>query len=121
MSYITKYTISPRLPSATHQLLLLEDPHQMPIPGAARRMPRQISKNMSFVLSYCFFCFCHLCYPISAGLKTISRKDAHLMYSRYLRVSIHMLMIYCPLPHLISVRAGWGYHCCVLVWLLAFC
>ena len=30
-----------------------------------------------------------------------------------------MFNIYCPLPHPISVRTGWGYHCCVLVWLLA--
>jgi transposase InsO family protein len=29
-------------------------------------------------------------------------------------------MFYCPLPHPISVRKGWGYHCRVLVWLLAF-
>ena len=32
-----------------------------------------------------FFLFCHLCYPISAELKTISREDAHLMYPRYPR------------------------------------
>ena len=65
-----------------------------------------------------FFLFCHLCYSISAELKTISREDAHLMYPRYPRV-FSFVMIYCPLPHPISVRTGWGYHCCVLVWLLA--
>ena len=30
------------------------------------------------------------------------------------------VIIYCPLPHPISVRTGWGYHCRVLVRLLAF-
>ena len=55
-----------------------------------------------------FFLFCHLCYSISAELKTISREDAHLMYPRYLRVFSFFVMIYCPLPHPISVRTGWG-------------
>jgi len=36
------------------------------------------------------FLFCHLCYPISAELKTISREDAHLMYPRYPRVFSYM-------------------------------
>ena len=66
-----------------------------------------------------FFCYCHFCYSISAELKTISREDAHLMYPRYLRV-FSFVMIYCPLPHPISVRTGWGYHCRVVVRLLAF-
>ena len=48
--------------------------------------PKFSPKNMSFVLSYCLFLFCRLCYPISAELKTISREDAHLMYPRYPRV-----------------------------------
>ena len=97
-------------------------PARCAIPGAARRTPRQTSKNMPFVLSYCFFLFCYLCYSISAELKTISREDAHLMYLRYLRVFFLSVMIYCSIPHPISVRTGWGYHCSVLVRLLAlFC
>ena len=73
---------------------------------------------------------CHLCYHIVfcvlpfvlsdiPGPRPISREDAHLMYPRYLRVFL-FVMIYCPLPRPISVRTGWGYHCRVLVRLLAF-
>jgi len=54
-----------------------------------------------------FFLFCHLCYPISAELKTISREDAHLMYPRYPRVFLicHDLL---PTPPPISMRKAGG-------------
>ena len=45
-----------------------------------------------------FFLFCHLCYPISAELKTISREDAHLMYPRYPRVFLYMFNDLLPTP-----------------------
>jgi hypothetical protein len=73
-------------------------PTRCAIPGAARRTPSQTSKTMLFVLSYCFLLFCHLCYPISAELKTISREDAHLMYPRYLRVFLYMFNDLLPTP-----------------------
>ena len=116
---ITHYTTSaglrpPRTIAATGGLSPPDAPYQER-PGG-----RNI-QDYVICVSYCFFLLCHLCYSISAGLKTISREDAHLVYPRYPRVFLYMPMIYCPLPHPISVRAGWGYHCCVLVWLLAFC
>ena len=73
-------------------------PTRCAIPGAARRTPSQTSKTMLFVLSYCFLLFCHLCYSISAELKTISREDAHLMYPRYLRVFLYMFNDLLPTP-----------------------
>ena len=117
--YVTMIPISGKRPPCTHSRDW-RTPARCAIPGAARRTPRQTSKNMPFVLSYCFFLFCHLCHSISAGLKTISHEDAHLMYPRYSRVFLIVCQIYCPLPHPISVRTGWGYHCRVLVRLLAF-
>ena len=38
------------------------EPPPMRIPGAARRTLHQLTKTMNYVLLYCFFCFCHLCY-----------------------------------------------------------
>ena len=73
-------------------------PTRCATPGAARRTPHQTSKTMSFVLSYCFFLLCHLCYSISAELKTISREDAHLMYPRYPRVFLYMFNDLLPTP-----------------------
>ena len=46
-----------------------------------------------------------------------SREDAHPIYPRYPRVFL-CVMIYCPLPTNLCEK-GWGYHCRVLVWLLA--
>jgi hypothetical protein len=57
-----------------------------------------LSKTMNFVLLYCFFLFCHLCYSISTIRRPISREDAHRMYPRYPRVFLYVI-IYCPLPH----------------------
>ena len=69
-----------------------------------------------------FFLFCHFCYSISAELKTISCEDAHPMYPRYLRVFLYMIndLLSTPPPNLCENGLG-GYHCRVLVRLLAFC
>ena len=95
--YVTMFPISgKRLPcNHSHDW---RTPARCAIPGAARRTPRQTSKTMPFVLSYCFFLFCHLCYSISAELKTISREDAHLMYQRYPRVFLYMFNDLLPTP-----------------------
>ena len=95
--YVLMITISGERPPCTHNRDW-RTPARCAIPGAARRTPRQTSKNMPFVLSYCFFLFCHLCYSISAELKTISREDAHLMYPRYLRVFLYMFNDLLPTP-----------------------
>ena len=93
-------------------------PPPMRIPGPARRMPSQLSKTMPFVLSYCFFLF--LLFRAIRYLplrRPISREDAHRMYPWYPRVFLYVI-IYCPLPSNLC-ESGWGYHCRVLVWLLA--
>ena len=74
-------------------------PPPMRIPGAARRTPDQLTKTLNFVLLYCFFTVFAICvirYPHRR--RPISREDAHLMYPRYPRVFLYV-MIYCPLPH----------------------
>ena len=87
-------------------------PTRCAIPGAARRTPRHTSKTMPFVLSYCFFLFCHLCYSISAELKTISREDAHLMYPRYLRVfPFYHDLLPTPPPNLCENGLGVSLSC----------
>ena len=71
-----------------------------------------------------------LCFPANAiymlyMLYDIHRDEANKPRGRASDVStistcvFLYVTIYCPLPHPISVRTGWGYHCCVLVWLLA--
>ena len=54
--YVTMITISGKRPPCTHSRGW-RTPARCAIPGAARRTPRQTSKTMNFVLSYCFFCF----------------------------------------------------------------
>ena len=117
--YVTMIPISGKRPPCTHSRDW-RTPARCAIPGAARRTPRQTSKNMHFVLSYCFFLFCHLCYSISAELKTISREDAHPMYPRYLRVLLYMFNDLLPTPPSNLCENALGYHCRVLVRLLAF-
>ena len=99
-----------RLPAA-------EGPKPMRAPGAARRTPHQPSKTLNFVLLYCVFLFCYLCYRYLPLRRPISREDAHRVYPRYPRVFLYVI-IYCPLPHQ-SLWERLGYHCRVLVWLLA--
>ena len=71
-----------------------------------------------------------LCFPVNAIFMLymfydIHRDEAHKPRGRASDVSTIStcvslyVIIYCPLPHPISVRTGWRYHCCVLVWLLA--
>ena len=73
---------------------------------------------------------CLLCYHIVFSvlpfvLFDICRTEDHKPRGRASDVStistcvFLSVMIYCPLPHPISVRTGWGYHCSVLVRLLA--
>ena len=110
--YVTMIPISGKRPPCTHSRDW-RTPARCAIPEAARRTPRQTSKNMHFVLSYCFFLFCHLCYLISAELKTISREDAHLMYPRYLRVLLYMLndLLSTPPPNLCENGLGVSLSC----------
>ena len=54
-------------------------PLPMRTPGAARRTINQLSKTMNFVFFTVFYCFCHLCYLISAR-RPISREDAHQIF-----------------------------------------
>ena len=69
------------------------------------------------VIILVFFCFaiCVIWYP--PLWRPISREDAHRMYPRYPRVFLYII-IYCPLPTNLCEK-GWGYHCRVLVRLLA--
>jgi hypothetical protein len=109
MSSITKYTISSRLTSATH-------PYQ--------EQPGERHAKHPILCHLCYhiviFCFCHLCYLISAGLKTISRKNTHPMYPRYLHVFLYMFNDLLPTLPPNLCESGLGYHCRVLVWPLAF-
>jgi len=87
--------------------------------GAAGGTQRPSSRPRICHLCYhIVFSVCHLCYPISAELKTISREDAHLMYPRYPRVFSYMSWFTAHSPTNLYEK-GWGYHCCVLVRLLA--
>ena len=54
--YVLMITIPGERPPCTHSRDW-RTPARCAIPGAARRTPRQTSKTMPFVLSYCFFCF----------------------------------------------------------------
>ena len=74
---------------------------------------------------------CLLCYHILFSvlpfvLFDICRTEDHKPRGRASDVStlstcffFLYVIIYCPLPHPISVRTDCGYHCRVLVWLLA--
>ena len=92
-------------------------PPPMRIPGAARRTPNQLSKTVNFVLLYCFFCVFYLCYSISASPKTHKPRGRASDVST---ISTCFSVFYdlLPTPPPISVRKV-GYHCRVLVWLLA--
>jgi hypothetical protein len=76
-----------------------EGPLPMRIPGAARRMPSQLSKTMTLYYHIVFSVFVISCYLISATPKTHKPQNAHRMYPRYPRVFLYMFNIYCPLPH----------------------
>ena len=117
--YVTMIPISGKRPPCTHSRDW-RTPARCAIPGAARMTPRQTSKNMHFVLSYWFFSV------LPFVLFDICRAEDHKPRGRASNVSTISTrvslcsMIYCPLPHPISVRTGWGYHCRVLVRLLIF-
>ena len=60
---------------------LPDAPYQERPGGRHAKQPR-----LCLLCYHIVFSVCHMCYSISAELKTISREDAHLMYPRYLRV-----------------------------------
>jgi hypothetical protein len=71
---------------------------------------------------------CHLCYHIVLTvmpfvLYDICRTEDNKPRGSASKIStistwvFLYVMIYCPLPHPISVKKGWGYHCRKLVWL----
>ena len=67
---------------------------------------------MNFVLLYCFFLLCHLCYLISAYPRPISREDAHRMYPRYPRVfSLCYNILPTPPPNLCERGLGVSLSC----------
>ena len=57
-------------------------------------------------------------YDIHRTEDPISREDAHPLYPRYPRVLNYMLLFTAHSPTNLCEK-GWGYHCCVLVRLLA--
>jgi hypothetical protein len=78
-------------------------------------------QDYAFCVIILVFLICHLCYSISAGLKTISREDAHLLYLRYLRVFLYMFndLLSTPPPNLCDSGLGVSLSCtCVAFSLL---
>ena len=65
---------------------------------------------------FAIYAICVMRYPPNGRL--ISREDAHPLYPRYPRVLNYMLLFTAHSPTNLCEK-GWGYHCCVLVWLLA--
>ena len=96
---------------------LLEDPHRCAYQERLGGRHATIQDYEFCVIILFFFCFaiCVIRYPTTR--RPMSREDAHRMYPRYPRVFLYVI-IYCPLPHQ-SLENGWGYHCRVLVRLLA--
>ena len=94
------------------------DAHGCASSGAAggTQCPSSRSRLCYVLLFYCVSCFVIFVirYPRT---KTISREDAHPMYPRYLRV-FFMSWFTAHSPTNLCEK-GWGYHCCVLVRLLA--
>ena len=93
------------------------------------RMERKDGRHASPKTKTCYFCYilcvspvfaiyaiCVMRYPPNGRL--ISREDAHPLYPRYPRVLNYMLLFTAHSPTNLCEK-GWGYHCCVLVWLLA--
>ena len=107
----------PRLTPAAAQATA--DAHGCASPGAAggTQRPRSRTKICYVLLSYCVSCFVIFVirYPRT---KTISREDAHPIYQRYPRVFSFMSWFTAHSPTNLCEK-GWGYHCCVLVRLLA--
>ena len=95
------------------------DAHGCASSGAAggTQRPRSRPRICYVLLSYCVSCFVIFVirYPRT---KTISREDAHPMYQRYPRVFPFMSLFTAHSPTNLCEK-GWGYHCCVLVRLLA--
>ena len=77
-----------------------------------------LSKTMNFVLLYCFFLFCHLCYSISAYPKTHKPRGRASDVSTISTCFSFMLSYTAHSPTNLFEN-GWGYHCRVLVRLLA--
>ena len=88
-----------------------------------RKDGRQASlKTKTCYLCYimCFSCFCHLCYmcyEISTGRKTNKPRGRASAVST-ISTCFLMLLFTAHSPTNLCEK-GWGYHCCVLVWLLA--
>ena len=80
-------------------------------------MPKLSLKIMLFPVILLCFVLCHFCYPISPDQDHKPRGRASDV-STISTCFFLYVMIYCPLPH----QSPWeslGYHCCVLVRLLA--
>ena len=96
-------------------------PPPMRIPGAARRTPRHYPRLWTMCYYIVFFCFaiCVTRYPPIQ--RPISREDAHRMYPRYPRVFLlfSFMLSYTAHSPTNLCESGWGYHCRVLVRLLA--
>ena len=113
----------PLIPDHGSRLTLPKLPRE---PTGCASPGRQAGRNaQAHAQDYVMFCyhivFCVLPFLLSdiPGPRLISREDAHPMYPRYLRVFL-FVMIYCPPPPPTNLcEKGWGYHCRVLVWLLA--
>ena len=95
-----------------------------PRPASRPDMPCYVTQDQDILCNviYCVF----LLMPFMLYmLYDIHRDEANKPRGRASDVStistcvFLYVTIYCPLPHPISVRTGWGYHCCVLVRLLA--
>ena len=100
-----------------------EDPKDAHANGAEGRTPCLTQDQDMLFLLYivCFSCFCHLCYmcyEISTGRKTNKPRGRASAVSLISTCFFLMLLFTAHSPTNLCEK-GWGYHCRVLVWLLA--
>ena len=112
----------------TSYSLIIQEPSRPPArcwgtPADARtRSGQEDAKSTNQDYDFCviilFLLFLTFVLLISTR-RPISRKDAHRMYPRYRRVFSFLPWFTAHSPTNLCEK-GWGYHCHVLVWLLAF-
>jgi hypothetical protein len=111
-------SLSQSYPEQGDRLPAAGGPPPMRIPGAARRTPRHPPRLWISCYYIVFFLLCHLCYSISAFPKTHKPRGRASDVSTISTCFSFMLSYTAHSPTNLY-ECGWGYHCRVLVRLLA--
>ena len=94
-------------------------PPPMRTPGAARRTLNQLPKTMNSVLLYCFsvFAICVTDIHPKTHKPRGRASDVSTISTCFFLLFLTWFTAHSPTN---LCEKGWGYHCSVLVWLLAF-